>query len=118
MRRAPRALAAGVFTVYSRYQPRSRGGSNLSRLPKVTPSRWCAKGPPFLIREMVSSASWGSCFPLISRSEKQKAPRENANARNPANSLTGVAPLFRLPQPDMQLAQLAVGDRRPRAGGQ
>src|SRR5260221_13902300 len=67
---------------------------------------------------MVSMASRGSCFLAISPSEKQNAPRENTSASKPARSLTDAALLFRLSQPDMQFAQLALGDRRRRAGDQ
>src|SRR5258706_2299984 len=116
MRRAPRSRPPGVFTVYSRYQPRSRGGRIFSRLPNVAPSRWCANGPPFLIRSSVSMASLGSCFLSISLSAKERLQQENTSARKPANSLTGVALLFRFSQRDVQLAQLALGDRRRRAG--
>src|SRR4029079_16502179 len=118
MRRAPRSRAPGVFTVYSRYQPRSRSGNSFSRLPNTTPSRWCGNGPPFLTRDSVSTASFGSCFIRISFSANEKLLQEKTIARKPPSSLTGATLLFRFTQPDVQLAQLALGDRRWRAGGE
>src|SRR5512147_437151 len=116
MRRAPRVRSPGVRTVYSRYQPRSRAGSSRSRLPNTTPSRGYGKGPPLLIRAIASRASFGSRSFAMTPSERPKALKARTSKTSPAISLTGAALLFGLPQPDVQLAQLALGDGRRRAG--